>query len=67
MLQSYPIPATLSLGCNVYIYTDIHKCVSKRVGIGGFGASAFDRTKTLNKRDEHENLLISVEAWSLQR
>lgn len=40
---------------------------ARRCGVGGFRVSASDSTKTLSSRDELEDLLISVKAWSLQK
>lgn len=40
---------------------------ARRCGVGGFRVSASDGTKTLGSRDELEDLLISVKAWSLQK
>ena len=42
-------------------------CVCVCVCVGGFRVSASVSLKTPCNRDEREDLLISVEAWSLQK
>lgn len=48
-------------------YYDCLTKVCVRVCVGGFRVSASVSLKTPCNRDEREDLLISVEAWSLQR
>lgn len=48
-----------------YLCRNTEMCVY--VCVAGFRVSASDSLKTLSNRDELEDLLKSVEAWSLQK